>query len=158
LDSEELSVRRRIRWPERQKERPALTIEAPVTALRALQGTSQAPPGDRYCLKPPIFRGEGDVYHFICVFENVVTIAKWPAAVRVLQLRACLTDWAKSFALGPNEALRTRFGLMASEASEQLQTMRGDRRTPLEDQVNALHRIVKGILTENIINFSQNVV
>jgi len=46
-------------------ERPALTIETLVTALREFQGTSQAPPGDSYRLKPPIFGGEGDVEQFI---------------------------------------------------------------------------------------------
>jgi len=48
---------------------------------------------------------------------------------------------AKSFALGPDEAhimraLGTRFGLTAEEASDHLQIMKRDRRTPLEDHAN----------------------
>jgi len=59
-------------------------------------------------------------------FEEVATIAEWPAPVRVLQLWACLTGWARSFALGPDEAhimqaLRTCFGLTAQEARDKLQ-------------------------------------
>jgi len=71
---------------------PTLTVEALVTALRELQGTGQAPPGDRYRLSPPILGGEGDVEQFIHEFQDVATIAEWPAQVRVLQL------------LGPDEA------------------------------------------------------
>jgi len=41
------------------QERPAFTIEALVPALREIQETSQAPTGDRYRLKYPIFGGEG---------------------------------------------------------------------------------------------------
>jgi len=66
------------------QERPALTIEALVTALREVQWASQAPPGDRYCLKPPIFGGDSDVEQFIREFEDVATIAEWPAPVRIL--------------------------------------------------------------------------
>jgi len=79
-------------------ETPALTIEALLTDLRELQGMSQAPPGDRYRLKPPIFGGEGNVERLICEFEE------WPVPVCVLQLRACLTGRANSFAFGPDEA------------------------------------------------------
>jgi len=101
-------------------ETPTLTVEALVTAFRELRGTSQAQPGDRYRLQPLNFGGEGDVEQFIREFENVATIAEWPARVRILQLRACLIGWAKSFALGPDEvhilpALRTRFGLMIED-------------------------------------------
>jgi len=127
---------------------PTLTVEALVTALRELQGTRQAPPGDRYRLSPPIFGGEGDVEQFIREFRDVATIAEWPAQVRVLQLRACLTGRAKSFALGPDEAhilqaLRTRFGLTSEEASDHLQVMRRDRRTSLEDQANEVERLAQ---------------
>jgi len=71
----------------------------------------------------------------------VAAIAKWLVPVRILQLWACLTGQAKSFALGLDEAhilraFRTRSGLTAEEASYQLQTMRRDRRTPLEDHAN----------------------
>jgi len=99
-------------------------------------------------LKPPIFGDEGDVEQFICEFEDVATIAEWPAPVCILQLQACLTGRAKSFALGPNEAhimraLWTRFDLMAEEASDRLQAMRRNRRTPLEDHTNAVERLVQ---------------
>jgi len=125
---------------------PTLTVEVLVTALRELQGTRQAPPGDRYHLSPPILRGEGDVEQFIREFEGVTTIAEWPAPVRIFKLRACLTGRAKSFALGPNEAhilraLRTRFGMKSEEASDCLQVMRRDRRTSLEDHANEVERL-----------------
>jgi len=55
---------------------PTLTVEALVTALRELQGTSQAPPRDRYSLSPPIFGGEGDVEQFIREFQDVHRIVK----------------------------------------------------------------------------------
>jgi len=64
--------------------RPAFPIEFLVTALRELQGTSQAPPGDRYCFKLPFFGGEGDVEQFICQLEDVAAIAEWPALVCIL--------------------------------------------------------------------------
>jgi len=120
---------------------PTLTVEALVTALRELHGVRQAPPGDRYRLSPPIFRSKGDVEQFIQEFQDVATIAEWPAPVRVHQLRACLTGRAKSFALGPDEthilhALRTGFGMTSKKASNRLQVMRRDRRTSLEDHAN----------------------
>jgi len=98
-------------------EKPALTIEAPMVAPREVQGTSQVPSGDRYRLEPQIFGDEGDVEQFIRKFEDVATIAEWPAPALILLLRACLTGRAKSYALGPDEAhimraLRPHFGLM----------------------------------------------
>jgi len=127
---------------------PTLTVEALMTALRGLQGTRRPPPGDMYRLSPSIFRGEGDVEQFIQEFQDVATIAEWPAPVGVLQLRACLTGWAKSFALGPDEAhilrdLRTRFGTSSEEASDRLQVMRRDRRTVLEDHANEVERLAQ---------------
>jgi len=127
---------------------PTLTVEDLVTALRELQGTSQAAPGNRYRLSPPIFGGEGDVEQFIREFQDVATIAEWPAQVRVLQLRACLTSRAKSFALGPDEthilrALQARFGMTPEVASDRLQVMRRDRRTSLEDHANEVERLAQ---------------
>ena len=127
---------------------PTLTVEALVTALREFQGTGQASPGDRYRLSPPIFGGDGDVEQFIREFQDVATIAAWPVQVRVLQLRACLTGRAKSFALGPDEAhilraLRTRFGMTTEEASDRLQVMRRDKRTSLEDHANEVERLAQ---------------
>jgi len=88
------------------------------------------------------------VEQFIREFEDVATIAEWPARVRVLQLRACLTGRARSFALGPDEAhimraLRARFGLTTEEAADHLQAMRRDRRTPLEDHANEVERLAQ---------------
>jgi len=85
---------------------------------------------------------------FIREFQDVATIAEWPAQVRVLQLRACLTGRAKSFALGPDKehilrALRTRFGLTAEEASDRLQVLRRARRTTLEDHANEVERLAQ---------------
>jgi len=40
-------------------------------------------------------------------------------------------------------ALRTRFGLTAKEASDHLQVMRRDRRTPLEDHANEVERLAQ---------------
>jgi len=113
-----------------------------------VHGASQAPPGDRYRLKPLIFGGDSDVEQFICKFEDVATIAEWSAPVRVLQLRACLTGLAKSFALAPDEAyiLRafwTRFGLTAQEVADKLQGLRRDRRTLLEDHANTVQRLAQ---------------
>jgi len=127
-------------------ETPTLTVEALVTALQELQGPDQEPPGDRYRFQLPNFRGEGNMEQFIREFEDVATITEWPARVRILQLRACLTGRAKSFALGPDEAhimraFRTRFGLMEEEASDRLQLMKRDRRTPLEDNTNEVERL-----------------
>jgi len=147
-------------------ETPTLTVEALVAALQRLREQSQVSPGDRYRLQSPNFGGEGDVEQFIKEFKDVATIAEWPAQVRILQLRACLTGWARSFTLGPDEAhirkaLRSRFGFTTDEAADCLQVTRRNRRTPLEDyanEVERLHKIVKGILTKNIIHFSQNVV
>jgi len=56
-------------------ETPTLTVEALVTVLQELRGTSQVPPGDRYRLKLPNFGGEGDVEQFIREFEDVANIA-----------------------------------------------------------------------------------
>jgi len=127
---------------------PALTIEALVTALQGLRGQGQAAPGDRYRLQPPTFGGDGDVEQFIKEFEDVAATAEWPVRVRVLQLRACLTGRARNFALGPDEAhilraLRARFGLTTEEASDQLQVMRRDRRTSLEDHANEVERLAQ---------------
>jgi len=121
----------------------ALTIEALVTALREVQGASQAPPGIRYRLKPLIFGGDSDVEQFIHEFEDVATIAEWPALVRILPLWACLTGQARSFAHGPDEAhimraLRTQFGLTAEEATDRLQALRRDRKMPLEDHASVV--------------------
>jgi len=73
------------------------------------------------------------VEQFIRKFKDVATITEWPAPVRVLQHRACLTGRAKSFALRPDEAhilraLRTRFDMTSEEASDRLKVMRRDRR------------------------------
>jgi len=113
-----------------------------------MQCKSQASPGDRYRLQPLNFGGEGEVEQFIREFEDVATIAEWPVRVRILQLRACLTGRAKSFALGPDEthimrALRARFGLTAEEAADRLQVMRRDRRTSLEDHANEVERLAQ---------------
>jgi len=88
------------------------------------------------------------VEQFIREFQDVATIAEWPAQVRVLKLRACLTGRTKSFALGPDEkhilrALRTRFGMTPEEASDRLQVMRTDRRTSLEDHANEVERLAQ---------------
>ena len=127
---------------------PTLTVEALVAALQGLRGQSQAAPGDRYRLQPPNFGGEGDVEQFIKEFEDVATIAEWPARVRILQLRACLTGRARSFALGPDEAhikraLRARFGCTTEEAADRLQALRRDRKTPLEDHANEVERLAQ---------------
>jgi len=132
---------------------PTLTVEALVTALRELQGTRRAPPSDRYRLSPAIFGGKGDVEQFIREFQDVAIIAEWPAQVRVLQLRACLTGRAKSFALGPDEehilrGLRTRFGLTTEEASDCLQALRRDRRTSLEDHANEVERLAQAVFSQ----------
>jgi len=71
--------------------------------------------------------------------------------MRILQLRACLTGRAKSFALGPDEAyimraLKTRFGLTAEEASNHLQIMRRDRRKHPEDHANKVERLAQAAL------------
>jgi len=129
-------------------ETPTLTVEALVAALQGLRGQSQALSGDRYRLQPPNFGGEGDVEQFIKEFEDVTTIAEWPARVRIFQLRACLTGRAKSFAFGPDEAyikraFRARFGLTTDEAADSLQVMRRDRRTPLEDHANEVKRLAQ---------------
>jgi len=63
-----------------------LTMETLVTALPEVGKVRQAPPGDRYRLKPPIF-GDDDIEQFIWEFKDVVTIAKWAALVRLFQLR-----------------------------------------------------------------------
>jgi len=136
----------------RAPETPTLTVETLVTALQELRGMSQMPPGDRYCLQPRNFGREGYVERFTRDFEDVATIAEWPAQVRILQPRACLTGRAKSFALGPDEAhilraLRTRFGLTAEEASDRLQVMRRNRRTPLADHANAVEHLAQAALS-----------
>jgi len=41
------------------------------------------------------------------------------------------------------QVLRTRFGLTAKEASDHLQVMRRDRRTPLEDRANEVERLAQ---------------
>jgi len=124
----------------------ALTLENLVTALRAVGTATQAPPGDMYRLQPPIFGGDCDVEQFIREFEDVSTIAQWPAPVRLLQLRSCLTGSAKSYAIGEDvgqiyQALRARFGLTARDARTKLQNMRRDRRTSLQDHANAIERL-----------------
>jgi len=40
-------------------------METLITALREVSGASQAPPGDRYSLRTPIFRGDSYVEQFI---------------------------------------------------------------------------------------------
>jgi len=129
-------------------ETTTLTVEALVAALQELREQGQASPGNRYRPQPPNFGGEGNVEQFIQEFEDVATIAEWPARVRILQLRACLTGQARSFVLGPDEAhikraLRARFGFTTEEAADRLQVMRRDRRTPLEDHTNEVERLAQ---------------
>jgi len=83
------------------------------------------------------------VEQFIIEFGDVATIAEWPAPVRILKLRACLTGQARSFALKPDEAhivraLRTRFGMTAQDAKVKLQGLWRDRRTSLQDRANII--------------------
>jgi len=71
--------------------------------------------------------------------------------VRILQLRVCLTGRAKSFALVPDEAhtmqaLRAQFGLTEEEASDCLQLLKRDRRTPLEDHANEVEHLAQAAL------------
>jgi len=77
-----------------EDEEEALTLEGLVTARRAVRPANQASPGDRYTLQPPNFGGNYDVEQFIREIEEVATIAEWPAPVRLLQLRSCLTVWS----------------------------------------------------------------
>jgi len=74
----------------------ALRLESLVAALRAIGPANQALPGDRYCLQPPIFRGNCDVEQLIREFKDITTISEWPAPIRLLQLRLCLTGPAKN--------------------------------------------------------------
>jgi len=120
-----------------------LTMETLITALREF---GEATPGDRYRLRPPIFGGDGE--QFIREFEEVATLAEWPAPVRILHLRTCLTGQAKSYALGPDvghifQALRSRFGLTACAARDRLRTIRRDRKTSLQDHANAIATLVQ---------------
>ena len=128
---------------EERREDP-LTMETLIAALREV---GKATPGDRYRLRPPIFGGDGDVEQFIREFEEVATLAEWPAPVRILQLRTCLTGQAKSYALGPDvghifQALRSRFGLTARAARDRLRTIRRDRKTSLQDHANAIKALI----------------
>jgi len=45
-------------------------------------------------------------------------------------------------------ALRTRFGLTAEEASDQLQAMRRNRKTPLEDHANGVERLAQAAFSQ----------
>lgn len=112
-----------------------LTLENLVTALREVGFANPAPPGDRYHLRPMIFRGDCDVEQFIKEFQDIATIAEWLAPVRLLQLRSCMTEPAKSYAIGEDvqqiyQALRARFGMTARDVKDKLQSMRRDGRTP----------------------------
>jgi len=124
----------------------ALTLESLVIALRAVGLANQASPGDRYRLRPPIFGDDCDVEQFIREFEDISTIAEWPAPVHLLQLQSCLTGPAKNYAIGEDvgqiyQALRARFGMTARDARIKLQNMRRDRRTSLQDHANAIERL-----------------
>jgi len=108
-----------------------------------MSGAGQAPPGDRCCLKSPIFEGDSGVEQFIIEFGDVATIAEWPEPVRIFQLRACLTGRARSFALTPDEAhivkaLRTWFGMAAQDAKVKLQGLWRDQRRALQDRANII--------------------
>jgi len=49
-----------------------LTLENLVTTLREVGSTKQAPPSDRYHLRPTIFGGNCDVEQFIKEFEGIM--------------------------------------------------------------------------------------
>jgi len=121
----------------------ALTLESLVIAIRAVGPAHQASPGDRYRLRPPIFGGNCDVEQFIREFEDISTIAEWPAPVSLLQLRSCLTGPAKNYAIGEDvrQIYQARFGMTARDARTKLQNMRRDRRTSLQDHANAIERL-----------------
>jgi len=120
-----------------------LTMESLVTALREVSRAGQALPRDRYNLRPPIFRREGDIEQFIRKFEEVATLAKWPAQVCLLQLQTCPSGQAKSYALEPGvrhifQALKSHLGMIASAATDCLRTIRRDKKTSIQDPANAI--------------------
>jgi len=60
----------------------------------------------------------------------------------------CLTGWARSFDLGPDDAhimrtLQIRFGLKAQEARDKLQGLRRERRTPSQDRASSIERLAQ---------------
>jgi len=129
--------------PRLEEKAEVLTLENLVTPLRKVGSTTPAPPGDRYRLQPSIFGGNSDVVRFIKEFEDVATIAEWPALVRLLQLRSYLTRPAKSYALGDDihhifQAFRAQFGMTTRDAKDKLQSMRRDRRTSLQDHADTI--------------------
>jgi len=80
---------------------------------------------------------------FIREFEDVASLTKWLAQVRLFQLRTCLTGPAKSYPFGPDvghifQALRFDFRMTARTARDCLQTICRDKKTLLQDHANAI--------------------
>jgi len=86
------------------------------------------------------------VEQFIRKFEDVATIAEWPAPVRVFQLPACLTGWARSFAHAGNP--KSFWSDSPRNHSQVANLLRRDRRTPLEDYANAIERLAQTALSQ----------
>jgi len=123
------------------------TRETPIQTLWKDRAAAQAPPGDRFCLKAPVFNGEGDVEQFLQEFHKVAVASEWPAHVELLQIRSCLAARAKPYEVGPSmnhifEALRARFGLIVWDARSHLQGFKRDPRVSLQDHANKVEQLV----------------
>jgi len=97
-------------------------------------------------LKASTFDRDWDVEQFFREFEDVGTIAEWPALVMLLQLRICPTDRANCYGMGPDvshifQALRAQFGMTDRDARDCLQGMKREPRTFLQDHANHVERL-----------------
>jgi len=105
-------------------------------------------PMDRYHLRASISSREEDVEQFITEFSDVAAICRWPNRVTLIQLRLCLTEPAKLYGIGQDveekfEVLRARFGLIARDARVQLQGLRRNPKTSLQEQAIVVERLAQ---------------
>jgi len=103
---------------------------------------------DRYRLKAPTFTGEEEVEQFIQEFSDVMEVNQWPPRVALLKLRMSLMDKAKPYGLGPDingifASLQARFGISAVDARAQLQRLRRDPHTPLQEHAATVMKLAQ---------------
>jgi len=105
-------------------------------------------PMDKYHLRAPIFSGEEDMEQFITEFSDVAAICRWPARVTLIQLQLYLTGPTKPYGIGQDagdifKALRARFGLTARGARLQLQGLRRNLKTNLQEHATVVERLAQ---------------
>jgi len=103
---------------------------------------------NKYQLKVPTFSGEEPVEQFVQEFQDVMEVTQWPPRISLLKLRMALSDKTKPYRVGPDidgifAFLQAHFGISAVDARANLQRLRRDSHTPLQEHTTTVMRLAQ---------------